>query len=153
MWSGAHTSAADESSSRNAVQSPVKPAPWRKRSGAPAPLRRSATGVPATSIISACTELCATDVMLPPPPRAVPLRPHGRRSSVLERVPAAGIDEAFRLPRAQATGCIVHDRRGVLQHLLEDLPRPLDLVLADEQGVVADHRIVEQPLVGLGRAG
>ena len=65
MCSGAMRSDPFDSASWKRSHVPVKPAPWRNSKGGPSPARRTAVGVPATSIFSAATPAagpCVSDM-------------------------------------------------------------------------------------------
>ena len=57
---------------------------------------------------------------------------------------------AFGSPRAGRVGA---HGRGHLEQRHRDLPQPLDALGRGEEGVIAAHRVVDQPLVGLEHLG
>ena len=76
---------------------------------------------------------------------SAPSRPDRRGScSRARRRPTratCGADQLLGLLRSPRPPLVDADRRRVLEHRLEDLPRALDAVLPDEQRVVAAHRL------------
>src|SRR5438128_1725549 len=64
-------------------------------------------------------------------------------------------EEVVRLRRSPAARVVARQGRALVpprvQDGVDDLPRLLDLVAADEEGLVADERVEQQPFVGLRR--
>src|SRR5580704_15605859 len=67
------------------------------------------------------------------------------------QVPAEWLNELGDRGRPPRAARVRLDWRRVLQQWLGDLPQPVDAVRAGEQGLVADHRVEDQPLVALQR--